>query len=344
MPVSRRTLLAYGAGLSGAAWLPATAKADAQARPPGCWRQQPSLPERLQEIYPALHLGRIHVIGGLRGDAQRVTGASDAHIAYDPLSGGSEMLTPLPEARHHPYAVSHRDRLYLFGGFTSRPGSVNWIMSAETHVYAANAWSRLTPAPGANAEAVATSLGDRIHLVGGRTPRGEANLAYGDHADTARHVVYDPGTDSWSTAAPALSARNSAAGAVIDGLWHVAGGRHVSDGPSDAHEVYDPREDRWRTAAPMPTGSGAGGNAAGVIDGRLYVFGGEYFHAGGRVHAEVWSYDPKADAWQAAAPMPTPRHGLGAVSAYGAIWLVGGARQPGGVATSDRVERFSLAC
>lgn len=342
MAVSRRTLLAWGAGLGCAASLPAPVRADAQT--PGCWSRSPSLPQRVQEIYPALHLGRIHVIGGLRGDAQRVTGVSDVHIAYDPLSGDTELLTPPPEARHHPYAVSHRDRLYLFGGFSSRPGSVNWIMSAQTHVFVANAWSRLAPAPGANAEAVATPLGDRIHLVGGRAPRGEANLAYGDHADTTRHVVYDPATDTWSTAAPALTARNSAAGAVIDGLWHVAGGRHVSDGPSDAHEVYDAKEDRWRTAAPMPRGSGAGGAAAGVIDGRLYVFGGEYFHDGGKVHAEVWSYDPKADAWRPAAAMPTPRHGLGAVSAHGAIWLVGGARQPGGVATSDSVERFSLVC
>ena len=52
----------------------------------------------------------------------------------------------------------------------------------------------------------------------------------------------------------------------------------------------------------MPKGSGAGGNAAGVIAGKLYVFGGEYFHDGGKVHAEVWAYDPKTDVWEAAAP------------------------------------------
>ena len=127
---------------------------------------------------------------------------------------------------------------------------------------------------------------------------------------------------------------------MIGGLWHVAGGRHVADGPSDAHEVYDPKEDRWRSAAPMPKGSGAGGNAAGVIAGRLYVFGGEYFHDGGKVHAEVWAYDPRTDAWEAAAPMPTPRHGLGGITIDDAIWLVGGARKPSGSDTSDVVERF----
>ena len=149
-------------------------------------------------------------------------------------------------------------------------------------------------------------------------------------------------SDTWSKAAPALSKRNSAAGAMINGLWHVAGGRHVADGPSDAHEVYDPEEDRWRSAAPMPKGSGAGGNAAGVIAGKLFVFGGEYFHDGGKVHAEVWAYDPRTDAWEAAAPMPTPRHGLGGITTGDGIWLVGGARKPSGSDTSDVVERFGL--
>lgn len=41
-------------------------------------------------------------------------------------------------------------------------------------------------------------------------------------------------------------------------------------------------------------------------------------------------------------PMPTPRHGLGAVVVDNLIWLVGGARKPSGVDTSDAVEAFGL--
>jgi N-acetylneuraminic acid mutarotase len=254
------------------------------------------------------------------------------------------MMAALPAPRHHPQAVSAGGRLYLLGGFATNPGAVNWIMRSETLVLdeAAGAWRALAAAPSPHGESTAAVVGQRIHVAGGRAPKGAANLAYGDHADTDQHLVYDLGSDAWSKAAPALSKRNSAAGAMIGGLWHVAGGRHVADGPSDAHEVYDPKEDRWRSAAPMPKGSGAGGNAAGVIAGRLYVFGGEYFHDGGKVHAEVWAYDPRTDAWEAAAPMPTPRHGLGGITIGDAIWLVGGARKPSGNDTSDVVERFGL--
>lgn len=315
---------------------------------------QPPLPFAVQEIYPAEHAGRIHIAGGLLSDGTRVTGVSDRHIAY--ASGGvTTELAPLPARRHHPYAVSHKGKLCLLGGFGSDPDRVTWIMSTDTLVFASTGdteangksypgrWSALAPAPEPHAEVVATSLGDRIHIVGGRRPKGAANAAYGDHEDVDRHLVFDPTANTWSKAAPALSARNSAAGAVINGLWHVVGGRSVANGPTDAHEVYDAKEDRWRNAAPMPKGSGAGGNAAAVLRDTLYVFGGEYFTGGqGGVHAEVWAYDPKTDAWTEVGKMPTPRHGLGAVTLNQSIWLVGGAKRSSGTETSNAVERFQL--
>jgi N-acetylneuraminic acid mutarotase len=341
MHLTRRTTILAGAGLAACAE-PAWSQNTAVTQRGGeTWTSQPPLPFAVQEIYPAGHKGRIHIAGGLLGEGGRVVGVSDRHIAYD--RGASVTLASLPALRHHPHAVDHNGRLYLLGGFGTNPGAVNWIMSTDTLRYddAANSWSALTPSPEPHAEVVATSLGDNIHVVGGRRPKGAANLAYGDHEDVTRHLVYDPGANRWSKAAPALSARNSAAGAVINGLWHVAGGRSVSSGPSDAHEVYDPKEDRWRNAAPMPKGSGAGGNAAGQILGQFYVFGGEYFDNGGRVHPEVWRYDPKSDTWASAPPMPTPRHGLGAVTLGDEIWLVGGAKRPSGNDTSNAVEVFS---
>ena len=307
------------------------------------WTARPPLPFAVQEIYPAAHSGRIHVAGGLLGEGGQVVGVSDRHIAYDPAGDASVTLASLPARRHHPHAVDHKAKLYLVGGFGSDPDRVTWIMTTDTLLYddAANTWSTLAPAPEPHAEVVAASLGDRIHIVGGRRPKGATNAAYGDHEDVDRHLVFDPSANTWSKAAPALSSRNSAAGAVINALWHVAGGRSVAGGPTDAHEVYDPKEDRWRSAAPMPKGSGAGGNAAAAVNGKLYVFGGEYFDNGGRVHPEVWVYDPKTDVWTGTAPMPTPRHGLGAVTLNNEIWLVGGAKKPSGNDTSDVVESFA---
>jgi len=343
-PVTRRTILAAGA---------ATVGACAAGEPPSsvainpCWTEAGRLPDAVQEIYPAGHKGRVHISGGLLSAGGRIVGVSAHHLAFDPATGQTALLAPCPAPRHHPQLVSRRNRLYQLGGFSSTYGAIAWTMTRDTLLYddASDSWSELAPAPAPHGECVAASIGDLIHLAGGRSPEGEANAAYGDHADSTQHLVYDPAANRWATAAPAQTARNSAAGAVIGGAWHVVGGRTVTAGPSDAHEVYDAREDRWRTAAPMPAGSGAGGIAAGVIGGDLFVFGGEYFDPRpGGVKSAVWRYSPSRDAWDKVSDMPTPRHGLGGVSLGGAIHLVGGAVQPSGNGTSNLVESFRAAC
>ena len=178
--LTRRTaILAASAGF-------ATACADSLAQPnrsPAYKTGLKPLPFAVQEIYPAAHKGRIHIAGGLLAENGRVTSVSNRHIAYDPRTQTATTLASLPASRHHPYAVDHKGRLYLFGGFGTNPGAVNWIMSAETLAYddSTNAWSPRTSAPSPNAEAVAASIGAHIHIVGGRRPKGAANLAYVDH-------------------------------------------------------------------------------------------------------------------------------------------------------------------
>lgn len=82
-------------------------------------------------------------------------------------------------------------------------------------------------------------------------------------------------------------------------------------------EAYSPATDSWTRLAPMPTARG--GLAAAVLEGRLYVFGGEH----PQVFDEVEAYDPATGAWRSMKPMPTPRHGLTAAAGT-QIHLVGG--------------------
>ncbi|MEZ5939397.1 MAG: kelch repeat-containing protein [Hyphomonadaceae bacterium] len=345
--LTRRSLVLAGTGALAA--LAAVRAPAAHAAPSeACWTTPGLLPHAVQEIYPCLHKSRIHISGGLLAENGAIVGVSPWHMALSPETGQTAILASSPARRHHPQLADAGGRLFQLGGFRGGDdGSVAWTATADTLLYndQARAWETRASAPAPHAECVAATIDGRIHLAGGRTPKGAANLAYGDQADTVQHLVYDPGVDAWQSAAPALTARNSAAGAMIGGLWHVVAGRSMSGGNSDAHEVYDPKEDTWRTAAPMPTGSGAGGVAAGVIGGDLYVFGGEYFDPRpGGVHPEVWRYVSAADRWETVSEMPTPRHGLGGVAVNDAIYLVGGARRPSGSDTSDLVERFALKC
>jgi len=345
MPLSthaftRRSVLAATAG----ALAPAAAGQEGSAP---CWRRAGDLPFPVQEIYPCLHQGRIFLAGGLFGAGGRAAGASARVISYDPLREGVREEARLPTPVHHPQLASVSGELWLLGGFESAGPGVAWTMTGASLRLspAEGLWLQGPAAPVAHAECVAAVISGRVHLVGGRRPAGSANMSYRDHEDTNAHLVFDPRDGLWSEAAPAPTARNSAASALSDGLFHVIGGRTLAGGPVRDHEIYDPNADRWTKAAPLPDGAGAGGLAASVLSGRIYVFGGEVFEpAPGRVLETVWAYDPRSDAWEAAGGMPLPRHGLGAVRIGPEIWTIGGADHPGGAGTSARMDVMRLAC
>jgi hypothetical protein len=73
-----------------------------------------------------------------------------------------------------------------------------------------------------------------------------------------------------------------------------------------------------------------------VLHGRFWCMGGEerLYDAQNRpidrVIGTVESYDPATDSWQHHAPMPTPRHGLGAALIGDTIYVAGGGPIVGG--------------
>lgn len=345
--LTRRTALAgLGAGLLAACdGGPAPAdEADTSAKTEaktGNWARGVPLPSPMQEIYPCAHEGQIHLAGGFIASGGRITGPTALHLVWWPGREQWAIAIPLPASRHHLHLVSFQGRLVALGGFETRSPDAVWVMqkSGWVRMLDRERWEPIPELPVACGEAVTAVTDDGLlHLAGGRSPAGTANASWQDHADQTHHFVLDGIDGTWQPAAPCLTARNSAAGDLIDGNWHVVGGRSVSGGNTAAHEVYDSREDRWRTAAPMPQAQG--GLAAAALGGRLYAFGGEYFTDGGGVHAEAWAYDPARDAWEAIAPMPHPRHGLGAVTLDGAVYVIGGALEASGNETSALVEIF----
>ena len=296
------------------------------------WRPAPSLPLAVQEIYPCSLDERIHIAGGLYAEGGQIRGATDHHFTWAPGEKTWVEKAPLPQRRHHPNLVGMDGLLYALGGFDTRTSTLDWTMTADTLIYdpATDVWASGPAAPEPHGETVCVAADKQIHVVGGRTPKGRANLRWTDHIDSDRHFFLDTTTGTWERAAPALTKRNSAAGALLNGAIHVVGGRQVSGGNLTNHEIYDQQEDRWHAAAPMPQAQG--GLAAASLGGRLYAFGGEY--------PEAWTYDPQADQWAAIHDMLTPRHGLGAVTLGNDIYVIGGAAAVSGNQTSTLVEAY----
>lgn len=306
------------------------------------WSIAAPLPFAVQEIYPVAFQERIVLAGGIVDNPSFGIGASARTIIYLPKEDAWVRGPDLPIALHHPGLLALPDRLLAIGGFVAdRTGfwqMQSSVYSLDSHL---EGWTIGPELPAPQAEFVSAYLGDKIVLVGGRRPAGSDNHAYGHHTDIHETWLLDPTTSKWYQGRPAPTARNSAAGAILDDKLHIVGGRRSTGGGIhnlDRHEVYDSASDEWSVRAPMPKAQG--GLAAAALDGKLYAFGGEFFNAGSGVFEEAWVYDPFTDNWQAVAPMPVPRHGLGAVTLDDGIHVLGGATQAGADGRSERHDIF----
>jgi len=82
------------------------------------------------------------------------------------------------------------------------------------------------------------------------------------------------------------------------GRIHAIGGRfNTFEYNTSPHDMYDPPRDAWLPRAPLPTSRS--GVAAAVLNGWIFVFGGE--RAGG-VFSENEAYDPITDRWTTMQP------------------------------------------
>lgn len=321
----------------------------------GAWTPLQNMPFPVQEIYPAAFrkssdpgpslkpkpLDILVNAGGLIPNDTEFN-VTDAVTFYDPAYDAWGFGTSLPAPRHHLALVNNNGILYGIGGF-ARNQRGGWQMQSEClRLRDLNGrWDQMSSLPHPQAESICLSLNGYIHVVGGRAPAGSLNAEWADHIDTDEHWYFDAASNRWYSLAPLPRPRNSSAGAVVNGVLYVIGGRTVSDGNTTAVDVYDPLADRWEAARPMPKAQA--GLAASVLNGKIYVFGGEYFKPGDSgVFAEAWEYDPDQDAWRAVAAMPRPRHGLGAVTLSNAIYVMGGASNPSGVGTSAALDRFEI--
>lgn len=360
MPIMSRRSALLGAGAALVGTNPAMAmRRCSPIQATTTWQSILPMPIKVQEIYPAVLYDHIYVAGGLEAqNGENVDGISNAlHVlrSAPPERVGPDTIivascpplewqarASLPEPRHHPNLVGHADAVYAIGGFHAVEGGIWGMLTTNTRYDPeADSWTEMAPLPQPFAETCAVSLNGMIHVATGRQPAGEANAQWTDHTDSGAHFVYDAASDSWHTAAPNPNPRNSAAGVVLNGRFHVVAGRTVGGGNQAHHEAYDPQTDSWQSLAPMPQGQG--GLAAAVSGGKIYAFGGEWFDNGGGVYPNCWVYDPQADSWSAGPDMLSPRHGLGGVSIGDTIYAIGGALQASGRQTSGLVESITPA-
>jgi N-acetylneuraminic acid mutarotase len=307
-----------GGGGGGAA----DAAADPADAPPGFegWRTETAvLGGPLQETAVVELGGLVYVLGGFQG-----FDITDQVLVFDPATGDWSQASPMPEPVHHANAAVVGGKIYVVGAMQLDGLSFTAIGATWQYDPVADDWTVLQSMP-AGTERGASFVGavdGVIYVAGGLVGSTSVDL-------TSGYVV---GEDRWiGPLAPLPAARDHGAAAAAGGLLYAAGGR--TDGVLTGRvDRYDPGEDGWTTGAPMITARA--GTAAAVVGGELYVVGGENLDAPQPgVFAEVESYDLAGDRWSSHGEMLTPRHGMGAASVGGTIYVPGGATTKGFGAT-----------
>jgi hypothetical protein len=174
----------------------------------------------------------------------------------------------------------------------------------------------------------ANVVGGKIYLIGGLIP--DTRPGYEGSGDrTTINEVYDPKTDTWTTAAPMPlvdSGYSAIYSAVSDNKIHFIGGYQVGS-KTLLHQIYDPKTDTWSSGASPPSSILEGDAAAttGINAAkRIYVFGKTFGQWEDEPQNTVRVYNPISDKWGFGADMLTERYGFSVAVVNDVFYAIGG--------------------
>ncbi|WP_377273101.1 carboxypeptidase regulatory-like domain-containing protein [Peterkaempfera sp. SMS 1(5)a] len=183
-------------------------------------------------------------------------------------------------------------------------GADAFVPTAAFYAYdqSGRTWQQKADAPSAVAAGSGAFIGGKFYVSGGYWVAPDFSAI----GIETRTQVYDPASDSWSTAAENPNALADAGTAVLDGKLYTVGGMTVEDAFHSNVSVYDPKTNKWSTVHPYP--ERIFGASCGGIDGKLYCAGGlaalTSGGAGGREVEDAFVYDPARDSWTRIADLP----------------------------------------
>jgi N-acetylneuraminic acid mutarotase len=202
-------------------------------------------------------------------------------------------------------------KIYVMGGF----GGPTVV---QVYDPATDTWKQQARLRHSTAFASASVVDGRIYIIGGGSP-----VSVGDSYTFVEE--YDPATDTWTEKASMQTPKDSLVTAVVDGKIYTIGGFDcTATGPCPVIvtvEMYDPATDTWTPRAPMPGARAMA--AAGIVDGMIYVIGGQTRLSGDGT-SSVYAYDPGTDTWAEKSPMPAERTWASGSVYDGQIYVHGG--------------------
>jgi hypothetical protein len=215
------------------------------------------------------------------------------------------------------------------------------VFATPAHAGTGGAWRRTRPMHDERAGHTATVLPDgRVLVTGGSTCGAVLIDGTAKGCPVSSAELYDPGSSSWSPAAPMLAARLGHTATLLDnGSVLVVGG--VTDDaltPSDP-EVYDPVTGMWSPTGPMQV-SRVGHSATVFVPPPPFTDRGVLVAGGSTRWKIAEAYDPASNAWYYAGTMSELVTGGSTATLLedGRVLVAGGVLTSGALA--DRAETY----
>ena len=153
---------------------------------------------------------------------------------------------PVPNGSQWMAECTLNGKIYLFGGLSST-AAVSSFTLGTTQIFdpSTQSWTMGADMPTARYLATAVAVDGKIYVMGGRTLS-----ATGSGGPVSANEVYDPSTDSWSTATSMPAPIRGHAACAYGGKIYVFGGNTGSYQTTVL--IYDPSTDSWSTGTSMP--------------------------------------------------------------------------------------------
>jgi N-acetylneuraminic acid mutarotase len=237
--------------------------------------------------------GKVLVAGGLINSV--FTASAEL---YDPVSNTWSDAGSMATARAGATATLLGNGKVLLTGGQDPSGNV--LSSAVLYDPASNTWSSAGSMATPRQRHTATLLSNGKVLVAGGAADENNSIPL------SSSELYDPVSNTWSSAASLATARDSHTATVLaNGKVLVAGGEYGN--PSvvlSSAELYDPTSNTWSAAASMASAR-VDHTATLLTSGKVLVTGGSNRSLGVLSSAEL--YDPVTNAWSVAGPMAVQR-------------------------------------
>ena len=223
-------------------------------------------------------------------------------------------------------------------GHTAKVNRVDWV-DGELRVEA------LPDLPRSVAYPAFAIVGQRVYVLG-----GQENADSTTCLNTCFMLNLADVNAGWQEVAPMPGARMLAAAGVLDGVIYVMGGCSLApDAQGNGQRTYlrdvlcyDPDSDIWaKVATEMPDTNVGMANPLPVLNGKLYVVGGDPGHfyrasLAGQAPAvhpgqskDVYSYTPATGEWKKEGELPVGVATMPAIVVDGIIYTISGETHPG---------------